>query len=143
MENLHGNPVLLWVYCIQQELTCYNTIAEHIPKNKPLLKITALDTHLQHIAYLLNWVRKELVNDTFESVVLDTIYKKYKPIHIILYKHDTSKWIYKDSYRKCELLANIVKYIKGILVQHVVITNTLELIEDIQKRIKQLATPPP
>ena len=138
----YENPVLLWVYCVQQQLSFYNTIIKHTSKNRQLFKIVELDSCLYYILHLLKWVKDDLAEDQFESSVLDTIYEKSRPIRIILrdskYPPITAR-IYKDSCRKCELLKNIIIYIEGIMNHNDMLDITIKLIEDVQKGVKELS----
>lgn len=137
-ENMCKNPVLLWVCCVKHQLIFYNEVTKYLPKNRPLLKILVLNSSLQYMSDLLNWIREDLTQDSFESNVLDTINEKYKPIRIILRQQEVDRWVYKDCCRKCELLKNIIIYIKGIMNQHEIITTTLKLTKEMQGKMKKL-----
>lgn len=135
-KNKYKNPILLWVYCVQQQLNFYSIVTKHLPKP---LKITMIDNCLQYAIHLLNWAEENMAKDQFEHNIFAVLHEKYKPIQAMLQnnkKQPLSKWVYRDAYRKCELLGNIIKYIEGIMNTNKVTNTTIKLITEIQKEIK-------
>ena len=136
VEGMPENPVLIWFFYVQHQLSFYQALLEYIPKDDITSKLVTLNSCLQRLPPLLSWVRKALAEKESDKEIIESINSKL-PNSIETIQHMSIAALTKDLHDQIFNILSISEYAEMLLGESKVLSTVKDTLWELYSNLEE------